>query len=61
MKGLILKPFTDKYTSQYHERGQIVEFSDVRIKELAALGFVECKDAEEVKPTKKAVTKRAKK
>lgn len=51
MKGLIKKAFTDRYTTQYHEVGTVVEFSDARIKELSAMGFVEVK-ADEVKPVK---------
>lgn len=50
MKGLIKKGFTDKYTGLYHEPGKTVEFNDVRIKELADLGYVEVKGAPKVKP-----------
>lgn len=57
-KGLIKKAFTDKYTGVYHEAGQIVEFNDVRLKELVERGFVESREkkpevkevAPEVKP-----------
>lgn len=60
MKGLIKKAFTDKYTTQYYEVGQTVEFADARIKELSAMGFVEVR-AEEVKPEKPKAKKVVKK
>ena len=50
MKGIIKKAFMDKYTRQYHEVGKVVEFTDARIKELSAMGFVEVKA--DVKPVK---------
>lgn len=50
MKGLIKKGFTDKYTGLYYEKGKTIETSDIRIKELADLGYVEAKGAPKVKP-----------
>lgn len=52
MKGLIKKAFTDKYTTQYYEPGQVIEFADARAKELSAMGFVEIRDDSKVKPAK---------
>lgn len=70
-KGLIKKAFRDKYTGIYHNPGQTVEFSDVRLKELVALGYVESREKNVVKaevkpevkpePEKKTAPKKTKK
>lgn len=49
-KGLIREGFIDKNTGIYYAPGKTVEFNDVRIKELADLGYVEVKGAPKVKP-----------
>ena len=51
MKGLVKVNFTDKNTGIGYLVGQNVEFADLRMKELASKGFVECRDAE-AKPVK---------
>lgn len=43
-KGLIKEGFIDKNTGLYHVPGKIVDFSDVRLKELVALGYVESRE-----------------
>lgn len=55
--GLIKKPFIDKYTGVYYETGKEVEFTDKRIGELVALGYVEARGS--VKPEPKAEPKKA--
>lgn len=64
-KGLIKVGFIDKNTGVYHAQGRTVEFNDVRLKELIALGYVESRgiteetseevpeEAPEVKPEPK--------
>lgn len=48
-KGLIRVGFYDKNTGIYHAPGKTVEFSDVRLKELVTLGYVESREKPEVK------------
>lgn len=50
MKGLVKVPYIDKNTGAYYEAGKTVEYADARIKELAALGFVELKEAPKTEP-----------
>ena len=61
MKGLVRVPFVDKYTGRFYEPGKKVEYPEARIKELAALGVVEIKEAAETKPEVKEVAKPEKK
>jgi len=49
-KGLIKVGFIDKNTGVYHAQGRTVEFNDVRLKELIALGYVESRVAPEETP-----------
>ncbi len=69
-KGLILVEFTDLQASVCRIPGQIVEFNDVRLKELVRLGLVESREAKpetkvevepEVKPEPAKKTATAKK
>ena len=43
-KGLIKEGFYDKHTGLYNAPGTIVEFGDLRLKELVALGYVESRE-----------------
>lgn len=54
MKGLVKVNFTDKNTGIGYLVGQNVEFADLRMKELANKGFVECRDAEAKPEVRKA-------
>lgn len=54
MNGLVKVGFIDKNTGRYFAENQKVEFADVRIKELARLGYVEIKDAPKTEPAVKA-------
>lgn len=49
-KGLIKVGFIDKNTGVYHAQGRTVEFNDVRLKELIALGYVESRVTPEETP-----------
>lgn len=60
MKGLVKVNFTDKNTGIGYLVGQNVEFADLRMKELASKGFVECRDAE-TKPVKAEPEEKAEK
>lgn len=61
MNGLVKVPYIDKYTGRFYEPGKKVEYPEARIKELAALGVVEIKEAAETKPEVTAVPKPEKK
>lgn len=61
MNGLVKVPYIDKYTGTFYETGKTVEYPEARIKELAALGVVEIKEAAETKPEVTAVPKPEKK
>lgn len=56
MKAKVLFRYVDKHTMEPHERGEIVELTEKRGKELGGLGFVEV--IEEAKPAPKPRTRK---